>query len=118
MLVGTTDTPTDDPPESLTASDDDVAYLLRAVQHLFPAQRIELADVRDRWAGVRPLLQQQGAASSRSREHGIVREGRVLTIAGGKLTTYREMAEEAVDAVGELLGRELPRCRTDQVALP
>jgi glycerol-3-phosphate dehydrogenase len=118
VLVGTTDTETDEPPEALTVGEDDVTYLLRAVQHLFPTLDLKATDICDRWAGVRPLLQQAGSASSRSREHEIVREGRALTVAGGKLTTYREMAEEAVDLVGTVLGRELPGCRTADVALP
>jgi glycerol-3-phosphate dehydrogenase len=118
VLVGTTDTVTDEPPDALVVGEDDVRYLLRAVTHLFPALALGETDIADRWAGVRPLLQQQGSASTRSREHAIVREGRVLTVAGGKLTTYRAMAEETVDRVGEILGRELPPCRTSDVALP
>jgi glycerol-3-phosphate dehydrogenase len=67
---------------------------------------------------VRPLLRQQGAASSRTREHQILQEGQVLTVAGGKLTTYRKMAEQAVDLLGRMLGRELPPCRTAIEPLP
>lgn len=118
VLVGTTDTETDEPPDALTVGAEDVRYLLRAVHHLFPALGLGENDIVDRWAGVRPLLQQQGTASSRSREHLILREGRVLTVAGGKLTTYRAMAEETVDKVGEVLGRELPSCRTAEIRLP
>jgi len=73
--------------------------------------------VQDRWAGVRPLLTQGGAESSRSREHLILREGRALTIAGGKLTTYRAMAEEAVDEIGKMLGVTLPASETGEVPL-
>ncbi len=112
VVVGTTDTDTQESPDVLTVEDLDVQYLLRAVQHLFPALGLAAGDIQDRWAGLRPLLTQQGAESSRSREHLILREGNVLTIAGGKLTTYRAMAEEAVDALALVLGRELPACRT------
>lgn len=118
VLVGTTDTETSESPDALTVSDLDVTYLLCAVQHLFPALALTEADIRDRWAGVRPLLRQQGAESGRTREHLLVREGRVLTIAGGKLTTYRKMAEEVVDALGVLFGVELPRCVTAERRLP
>ncbi|HET9065738.1 MAG TPA: FAD-dependent oxidoreductase [Gemmatimonadales bacterium] len=118
VLVGTTDTDTEESPDALTVGQDDVDYLLRAVQHLFPALTLGHADIVDQWVGVRPLLQQQGTASSRSREHGMVQEGNVLTIAGGKLTTYRDMAEEAVDLLGTMLGRELPACRTAEERLP
>lgn len=117
VVVGTTDTETDESPDALTVGAEDVAYLLRAVQHLFPALHLSVDDIRDRWAGVRPLLRQQGRESSRSREHQILREGNVLTIAGGKLTTHRAMAEEAVDQIGALLGRVLPPCRTGEEPL-
>lgn len=117
VVVGTTDTETDESPDALTVGAEDVAYLLRAVQHLFPALHLSVDDIQDRWAGVRPLLRQPGRESSRSREHQILREGMVLTIAGGKLTTHRAMAEEAVDRLGEMLGRQLPRCRTGEESL-
>ena len=117
VLVGTTDTETNEPPEALTVGDEDVDYLVSAVQWLFPNQGLEVGDIVDRWAGVRPLLQQQGSESSRSREHSIVREGRVLTVAGGKLTTSREMAEDTVDIIAEVLGRSLPECRTAEEEL-
>lgn len=117
VLVGTTDTETREPPEALTVGNDDVEYLVRAVRHLFPALELTARDVQDRWAGVRPLLTQGGAESSRSREHLILREGRALTIAGGKLTTYRAMAEEAVDEIGEMLGLRLPASETGKVPL-
>lgn len=117
VLVGTTDTETEEPPGRLTVPEQDVAYLLRAVQHLFPQLSLSSDDVQDRWAGVRPLLKQTGKESSRSREHLILREARVLTIAGGKLTTYRSMAEEAVNEVGRILERKLPACATAEIPL-
>lgn len=117
VVVGTTDTETTESPDALRVGDEDVAYLLRAVQHLFPALALAVGDVQDRWAGVRPLLRQQGTASARSREHLILREGNVLTIAGGKLTTHRAMAEEAVNQIGAVLGRVLPPCRTAEEPL-
>lgn len=118
VLVGTTDTETTESPDDLTVGGADVAYLLRAVHHLFPALDLTERDIAERWAGLRPLLRQQGAASARTREHHILREGSVLTVAGGKLTTYRKMAEETVDMLGAILGRELPPCRTAELTLP
>lgn len=117
VVVGTTDTETDESPDALTVGSEDVHYLVRAVQHLFPTLGLSEQDIQDRWAGLRPLLKQQGSASSRSREHLVLREGVVVTIAGGKLTTHRAMAEEAVDLLGAVLGRELPACRTGSDAL-
>lgn len=117
VLVGTTDTETQESPDALTVAGADVAYLLRAVRHLFPQLDLVEGDIVERWAGVRPLLRQAGSPSGRTREHLVVREGRVVTIAGGKLTTSRKMAEEAVDMVGEVLGVRLPRCVTAEVRL-
>lgn len=118
VLVGTTDTESDESPDTLSVPPEDVAYLLRAVHDLFPALALTEVDITGKWAGLRPLLRQAGAASGRTREHHLLREGCVLTIAGGKLTTYRKMAEEVVDAVGEVLGRELPVCVTSMQPLP
>ena len=118
VLVGTTDTESMELPDALTVTGDEVSYLLRAVRHLFPALQVEEQDISERWAGLRPLLRQQGSPSGRTREHMILREGNVLTIAGGKLTTYRKMAEEAVDMLGGMLGVTLPTCVTAEVMLP
>jgi glycerol-3-phosphate dehydrogenase len=118
VLVGTTDIETDESPDALTVSAAEVSYLLEAVHHLFPRLNLKESNIRDRWAGVRPLLKQQGAASGRTREHHILREGHVLTVAGGKLTTYRKMAEETVDRLAEVLDRRLPDSVTAMQPLP
>jgi glycerol-3-phosphate dehydrogenase len=118
VLVGTTDTETSETPDDVTASAADLDYLLRAVQHLFPLLALTGGDVASSWAGIRPLLRQPGAPSERTREDLILREGRAITIAGGKLTTYRRMAEEAVDRLPEILGRPLPPSRTAETPLP
>ena len=118
VLVGTTDTETTESPDALTVGEGDVAYLLRAVRRLFPGQNLGAADIEERWAGVRPLLKQTGKPSGRTREHLVLREGKVITVAGGKLTTYRKMAAEVVAEVGQVLGMELAGCRTGDVLLP
>lgn len=119
--IGTTDT--DDPviPDQVRADGDDLVYLLRSVNARFPGAHLTEEDVRVTWAGLRPLLAEGGTAgaSSVSREHAIVigRSG-MVTIAGGKLTTYRAMAAEVVDRALERIGRRLPRPPTDTEALP
>jgi len=118
VIVGTTDTETMESPDSLTVGDDDVQYLLRATRHLFPDVGLGEGDIEERWAGLRPLLRQQGHPDARTREHLVVREERVVTVAGGKLTTYRKMAEEAVDVVSDVLGVVLPKCTTADLVLP
>jgi glycerol-3-phosphate dehydrogenase len=124
--IGTTDTDSTEPPDELTVSDADIVYLLRSANSRFPSARLSLEDVRATWAGLRPLLLDPDGkvASSRSREHAIVRgSGGMLTLVGGKLTTYRAMAAEVVDqAMRELRHRDgRPRptdARTDEDPLP
>ncbi len=124
--IGTTDTDTSESPEQLSVSADDMVYLLRSANARFPSARLSLEDVRATWAGLRPLLadREKRSASSRSREHALVQgSGGMLTVVGGKLTTYRSMAAEVVDhAMRELRHRDgAPRhteARTDEDPLP
>ena len=124
--IGTTDTDTAEPPEELSITADDVVYLLRSANARFPNARLGVDDVRASWAGLRPLLADREVtrASSRSRDHAIVQgSGGMITVVGGKLTTYRAMAEEVVNrAVRELRFRDgRPRSagtRTDEEPLP
>ncbi len=118
VYFGTTDTATEEAPDALTIAPADETYLLRAAQHLFPTRNLRHEEISDRWVGVRPLLNQSGAESRRTREHLLLREERVLTVAGGKLTTYRSMAEEAVDQIGVMLGCSLPPSTTATRPLP
>ncbi len=120
-LIGTTDTGTAAAPGEVRASESDVAYLLEAVAHYFPAAHVGRGDVRSAWAGIRPLITAAPgtAPSDRSREHAIVSgPGGVLGVSGGKLTTYRAMAEEIVDVVAERLGGGFLACSTARATLP
>ena len=98
-LIGTTDTPRDDIPLAPHPLPGEVEYLLDAVaSYLVKVPRLE--DLRSVFGGLRPLLHGSGATAALSREHAIERSpGGVFTIAGGKWTTYRRMAEDTVDAV-------------------
>lgn len=124
--IGTTDTDTDQTPDSVHATEADVVYLLRSANAAFPNARLAESDVLATWAGLRPLIA-PGAelgASQVSREHLIhTGPGGMLTIAGGKLTTYRSMAAHLVDVVCNTLhkldGRaRLPHAPTDTEPLP
>ena len=119
-IIGTTDTWTDEPPETVHASAADVDYLLRSANAYFPQAQLTQDDVVSAWAGIRPLASGQGAnPSAVSREHSIVTDGSgVINVTGGKLTTYRSMAAEIVDRVQEALGRERSEAPTDSVELP
>jgi glycerol-3-phosphate dehydrogenase len=119
-IIGTTDTWTDESPETVHASAADVDYLLRSANAYFPRAQLTQDDVVSAWAGIRPLASGQGAnPSAVSREHSIVTDGSaVINVTGGKLTTYRSMAAEIVDRVQEALGRERSEAPTDSVELP
>jgi glycerol-3-phosphate dehydrogenase len=119
-IIGTTDTWTDESPETVHASAADVDYLLRSANAYFPRTKLTQDDVVSAWAGIRPLASGQAAnPSAVSREHSIVTDGSgVINVTGGKLTTYRSMAAEIVDRVQEALGRERSAAPTDSVELP
>src|SRR6185295_10916625 len=124
--VGTTDTDADASPDALRVTADDVTYLLRSANAAFPNAHLAANDVVSAWVGLRPLLGQDPGASPAqvSREHRVVESAQgLITIAGGKLTTYRVMARDVVDRVAarlhELDGRPIaPRPPTDRLPLP
>jgi glycerol-3-phosphate dehydrogenase len=120
-IVGTTDTPTPATPDDVRADEADVAYILRSANHFFPSARLERNDVVSAWAGIRPLIASGygAAATSASREHSLTWSAAgVLAVSGGKLTTYRAMAQEAVDAVASRLGGAPKLCATERIPLP
>ncbi|MFT7518198.1 MAG: glycerol-3-phosphate dehydrogenase [Kiritimatiellia bacterium] len=108
--VGTTDTDFEGDPADVCADASDVQYLLDASNAYFPGQDLVADDVIATWAGLRPLMapvSQSGTEvdeSSVSREHQIVLgKNGLITIAGGKLTTFRKMSEEVVDTAVRML---------------
>jgi glycerol-3-phosphate dehydrogenase len=117
LLIGTTDTFADQPPDALTVTPADIAYLLEGHNHfLQPAMRP--GDVEGRFVGLRPLIRSKpGQPSAISREFRLIESpGGLLSVAGGKYTTYRHMAEAATDRVMQLLRRK-GRCRTQDFPL-
>ena len=106
-IIGTTETPAMSGPAEVRASRDDVQYLLRAANHFFPAAALTMHDVISAWAGIRPLVAHAGAsANDASREHHLATsDSGLLSVTGGKLTTYRAMASEITDAVERAVGR-------------
>jgi glycerol-3-phosphate dehydrogenase len=120
-IVGTTDTESAAAPDEVRASREDVSYLLRSASHFFPDACLGERDVIAAWAGIRPLVAAafgHGPASA-SREHAVARgTPGVLSISGGKLTTYRTMATEVVDVVERDLGRRVRSAATATVPLP
>jgi glycerol-3-phosphate dehydrogenase len=103
--VGTTDTTYEgDPTVWPEVEVGDVEYLLATANAHFDLAPLTGDDVLSTWAGLRPLIHQAGKAPKEmSRRDEIWRDGRMITIAGGKLTGFRRMAEEAMEAVAEVL---------------
>ena len=119
VYFGTTDTPYQGSLDDPRCTPDDVAYLLETVNQ-WTASQITPADVTGLWAGLRPLLAPTGRRTSvrttdLSRRHRVVDDGNgVVHVTGGKWTTYRQMSQDAVDALAPYLGTR--PCRT--VRLP
>lgn len=131
LIVGTTDTDYKGSLEDVRAEGKDREYLIRVVNEFFPRVQLSSADIISTWAGVRPLISDgrsydEGAPSDISRAHQIRNpEPGWWDVAGGKLTTYRLMAEETVNEIVDWLkrsnelNREIPPCRTaDEPLLP
>lgn len=119
-LLGTTDTNFTGDPATVNAEPGDIAYLLSELHALMPGVGIGYSDIITTFAGVRALLRKDDRSpSARSREHVIVQHGRnLLTIAGGKYTTYRAIAEQVVDRTYKMLGEHRAPCRTAKTPLP
>ena len=129
--VGTTDTDYQGDPAKVRADLEDIDYLINVSNHHFKEHQISYDDVISTWAGLRPLVKPLGTEadmdeSSVSREHQIIvgNDG-LITIAGGKLTTYRKMSKEVVDTAVKLLrlsnqlpGHPLYDANTDREPLP
>jgi glycerol-3-phosphate dehydrogenase len=117
-LVGTTETAVTGPLETLCADAHEVDYLLEEVHRVLPGSHLDAADIVTTFAGARPLLAFSGSATQASREHRIdVDDTGLVSVMGGKFTTYRLMAKQAVDVVVRRHRWRADRCLTDQVSL-
>ncbi|MGH8946319.1 MAG: glycerol-3-phosphate dehydrogenase/oxidase, partial [Acidimicrobiia bacterium] len=117
-IVGTTDTAWSLRRAHPAASRSDLDYLLGQVNSVL-SRPLGHQDIVGVYAGLRPLLSGESEQTSRlSREHAVLDGGNgMITVAGGKYTTYRVMARDAVDALAPYLHGPLPRSRTDRVPL-
>ena len=124
--IGTTDTDDSTDPDQARATAQDVMYLLRSANAFFPEAKLQPDDVVSSWAGIRPMVAVREAKepSAVPREHRILdSDSGMISIVGGKLTTYRAMAAQVVDIVAKRLrkldGRSIPkRAATDVEPLP
>ncbi|MEQ8472741.1 MAG: FAD-dependent oxidoreductase [Marinoscillum sp.] len=121
--IGTTDTDYHGNINDVRTNREDVVYLINGVKHIFPEIELKVDDVESSWAGLRPLIEEEGkTASQLSRKDEIFEsESGLLSIAGGKLTGYRKMAERIIDKLANRIkedtGKELPECNTDKILL-
>ncbi len=121
--VGTTDTNYNDDKDKVQTDLADAIYLLSAVNNMFPKINLEMEDIVSSWAGLRPLIHEEGkSASELSRKDEIfTSDTGLISIAGGKLTGYRKMAERVVDQVAKKLEEdykvEVNNCKTEDIPL-
>jgi glycerol-3-phosphate dehydrogenase len=120
VIVGTTDTPQDEPQLEPRPLDEELEFILSHTEK-YMGRRPERNEVRSIYAGLRPLVRKPGSGentSQLSRDHTIVvaRSG-LLTVTGGKWTTYRKMAEDVVDRVSGIMGDDQRPCGTVDLAI-
>ncbi|MBU2525881.1 MAG: glycerol-3-phosphate dehydrogenase/oxidase [Bacteroidetes bacterium] len=120
---GTTDTNYQDNKDDVITDAADAIYLISAVNNMFPKIHLDMKDIISTWAGLRPLIHEEGkSASELSRKDEIfVSDSQLISIAGGKLTGYRKMAERVLDKVCEKLKEEedknFKKCKTEKTPL-
>jgi glycerol-3-phosphate dehydrogenase len=120
--VGTTDTDYSGSLDKVLVEAPDVGYLLQALDICFPSLQLRAADIVSAWAGLRPLMREEGAPSAVSRDYRMTfHEDGLAVIAGGKLTTYRNMAKSLLNLILKTYAHRLPGtfgpCRTGESAL-
>jgi glycerol-3-phosphate dehydrogenase len=122
-LIGTTDIAYGGDPGAARPDSDEIAYLVAETNRLFPASALTRESIHYMYAGVRPLPRTTGREQSAiTRRHHIhhhrdVARG-LYSVLGGKLTTYRHLAEQVVDRVAARIGRDLSGCTTARRPLP
>lgn len=121
--IGTTDTFYEGDPRDMTINQEDIDYVMKCIHYMFPEVAITEQDIESGWAGVRPLVHEEGKSPSEiSRKDEIWQsEGGLITIAGGKLTGYRKMAQKIVNLVVKQLkdypNKEFKKCTTKHIPL-
>nr|WP_299170691.1 glycerol-3-phosphate dehydrogenase/oxidase [uncultured Allomuricauda sp.] len=121
--VGTTDTNFNTDKDNIDVDLADAIYLISAVNNMFPSINLEMDDIISSWAGLRPLIHEEGkSASELSRKDEIfTSDSGLVSIAGGKLTGYRKMAERVVSRIAKKMEEdheiEVEPCVTDKIPL-
>ncbi|HMB63310.1 MAG TPA: glycerol-3-phosphate dehydrogenase/oxidase [Eudoraea sp.] len=121
--VGTTDTNFNNDKDNVGIDLADALYLVSAVNNMFPDIELDMEDIESSWAGLRPLVHEEGkSASELSRKDEIfTSDTGLISMAGGKLTGYRKMAERVVNRLAKKIeedeGRKIPECSTAEIPL-
>lgn len=119
--IGTTDTSYHGSIDEVVTTIDDAEYLIKAVNATFPTVKLKVRDIESSWAGLRPLIHEDGkSASQLSRKDEIFESGSgLISIAGGKLTGYRKMAERVVNLVVRKYfpSDKIKKCQTSRIRL-
>jgi glycerol-3-phosphate dehydrogenase len=122
-LIGTTDIRYKGDPADASATGEEIAYLLAEANRVFPEAKLSLDDIHFAYAGVRPLPKRdKGPESAITRKHIIRRHKKqalgLVSVIGGKLTTYRNLAEQVVDKIARRIDRDVGACETRSLPLP
>jgi glycerol-3-phosphate dehydrogenase len=126
-LIGTTDIRFSGSLDYLVADDLEISYLIEEANRVIPGARLDRASVLYSYAGVRPLPYAQGKQESAITRRHIIHDHSgdpghpldgLISVIGGKLTTYRSLSQQVLDKVFKKLGRASPPCRTAEIPLP
>lgn len=125
-LIGTTDLRFDGDLDEVMPDEAEIDYLINETNRVLPSANLTRDDVLYAYAGVRPLpYKEEGSPGSITRRHIIYDHAKhepaidgLISIIGGKITTYRQLGESTVDTVFKKLGRKAPRCQTGRIPLP
>ena len=115
FLIGTTDVRFEGDPDQVCCEDWEIDYLLSETNLALPDAQLKRDSILDTYSGVRPLPNQSSTRRHFIREHPQLPN--LLSIVGGKLTTYRSLSEECVDLIFRKLGKTSPPCNTDKIRL-
>ena len=122
FLIGTTDVRFEGDPDQVRGESWEVDYLLNETNNLFPDAKLGREDVCYSYSGVRPLAFTNNTDEQSITRRHFIREHQqhpnLLSIVGGKLTTYRSLSEECVDLIFKKLNKAMPPCRTQEIKLP
>lgn len=118
VYIGTTDTEYHDSKESPVCSIEDKTYVLNAINTMFVNLDLQMVDIESCWAGLRPLIHEQGKSPSElsRKDEVFMAENGLISIAGGKLTAFRNMAKKIVDRI-ESKEKRFGLCKTHDLLL-